>query len=196
MKLIVLDRDGVINEDSDEYIKSPEEYIPIPGSIESISRLNKAGYTVVVATNQSGIARGLYSLSTLQAIHKKLLVLLEENNAEVDGIHFCPHVDEDNCDCRKPKPGLMHHILGHYPVAPNEVLVIGDSLRDLQMAIASDTVPILVLTGNGQETMKKIQQDPHLKDIAVYPDLATAATHIIDSGSDLASGLASDLEKN
>lgn len=179
MKLIVLDRDGVINEDSDEYIKSPEEFIPIPGSIESVSRLNKAGYTVVVATNQSGIARGLYSLSALQAIHKKLHALLEQNDAKVDGIHFCPHVDEDNCDCRKPKPGLMQHILGHYSVEPNDVLVIGDSLRDLQMALASGTVPILVLTGNGQETKKKIQQDLQLKAIAVYPDLATAVNDII-----------------
>jgi D-glycero-D-manno-heptose 1,7-bisphosphate phosphatase len=134
--LIILDRDGVINEDSDEYIKSPDEFIPIAGSLEAIAKLNRAGYTIVVATNQSGIARGYFDEPTLHAMHDKLRTLLAAEGGRIDRIYYCPHGPDNHCDCRKPKPGLLQQILKDYPVDPADAIAIGDSLRDLQAAQA------------------------------------------------------------
>ena len=153
MKLIILDRDGVINEDSDAFIKSPEEWIPIPGSLEAIVRLNHAGYQVAVATNQSGLARGLFDQSTLQNIHKKFLHLLAEKGGEISMIHYCPHGPEDHCDCRKPRPGLLNIIGKKMQIDLDDVPVVGDSLRDLQSAMAAGCKPILVRTGKGEQTL-------------------------------------------
>ena len=150
MRLIVLDRDGVINEDSDEYIKSPDEFIPIPGSLEAIARLPQSGWRVTVATNQSGIARGMYDLATLQRIHDKLYRLLAAQGGQVEAIFFCPHGPQDNCECRKPKPGLFREIERRLQVSLEGVPAVGDSLRDLQAAQAVGARPLLVRTGKGR----------------------------------------------
>jgi D-glycero-D-manno-heptose 1,7-bisphosphate phosphatase len=155
MKLIILDRDGVINEDSDAFIKSPEEWHAIPGSLDAIERLNQAGYTVVVATNQSGIARQLFSMSTLNDIHKKMHAAVENVGGIIDAVFFCPHVEEDYCDCRKPKPGMLNEIARRYEVNLKDAPCVGDSLRDLQAGFSVGCVPHLVLTGKGKKTVEK-----------------------------------------
>lgn len=184
-KIIILDRDGVINEDSDDYIKSPEEYIPIPGSLEAISLLNKAGYTVVVASNQSGIARGYFSLETLEQMHGKLSSLLADKGGKIDKIYFCPHSPDDHCDCRKPQPGLFLKILEDYPVEPRGVVVIGDSLKDLQVARAVNMVPMLVRTGKGAITEAALRNDVKLGEqfanVKVFDDLSQAVEEVLDN---------------
>jgi D-glycero-D-manno-heptose 1,7-bisphosphate phosphatase len=179
MKLIILDRDGVINYDSDEYIKSLDEFIPLPGSLEAIARLNQAGYTVVVATNQSGIARGYFTEDTLAQMHAKLEKLLEQIGGKIDAIYYCPHGPDDQCDCRKPKPGLLQQILKEYDVDPDQVLVIGDSLRDLQSALTVGAKPILVKTGKGQRTVEKLGEYPELKNVRVFADLNEAVARLL-----------------
>ncbi len=176
MKLIILDRDGVINRDSDNFIKSPEEWVPIPGSLAAIARLNRAGYTVAVATNQSGIARGLYDLEVLEAMHEKFSSLLAEEGGRVELIEFCPHGPDDECECRKPLPGMYRRIAERFGVDLKGVPVVGDSLRDLQAAQAVGARPILVRTGKGERTLAKGEG---LEGIAVFDDLATAADALI-----------------
>jgi D-glycero-D-manno-heptose 1,7-bisphosphate phosphatase len=149
MKMIILDRDGVINHDSPDFIKSPAEWIPIPGSLEAIARLNQAGYRVVIASNQSGIARELFDMSTLNAIHQKLHASAQQVGATIDAIFFCPHAAIDNCDCRKPKPGMFEEIGKRFKVSLKGVPTVGDSLRDLQAGAAVGCEPHLVLTGMG-----------------------------------------------
>ena len=154
MKLIVLDRDGVINHDSDAYIKSPEEWQPLPGSLDAIARLAKAGYRVVVATNQSGVGRGLFDLATLAAIHAKMNEAVAGAGGRLDAIFFCPHAADAHCACRKPAPGMMEEILRRFHGDPAAVSAVGDSLRDLQAAVAVGMRPVLVLTGKGRRTMQ------------------------------------------
>ncbi len=176
MKLIILDRDGVINHDSDQYIKSPDEWKPIPGSLEAIARLNQWGYRVVVATNQSGVGQGLFEMDVLNAIHDKMLKAVAQVGGRIDSIFFCPHTSTDGCECRKPKPGLLHDIARRYNVSLAGVPVIGDSLRDLQAAVAVDAQPILVLTGKGKGTA----ENPELPAVTtVFPDLAAAVAKIV-----------------
>jgi D-glycero-D-manno-heptose 1,7-bisphosphate phosphatase len=171
MKLIILDRDGVINYDSDQYIKSPEEWRPIPGSLDAVARLTQWGWRVVVATNQSGVGRGLFEMDTLNAIHDKMLRAAAHAGGRIDSIFFCPHTNADKCSCRKPKPGMLKEIAQRYNLDLAGVPAIGDSLRDLQAAVAVGAQPILVLTGKGQKTLL----DPALpKDVPVFPDLAAA----------------------
>ena len=172
MKLIILDRDGVINEDSDDYIKSPDEFIPIAGSLVAIARLKQAGFTVVVATNQSGVARRLFDIGTLNAIHEKLQRELASHGASLDGIFFCPHGPDQGCECRKPKAGLLRDIATRFQVDLHDVPSIGDSLRDVQAAREVGATPLLVKTGKGQRTLKKHAAE--LRDVAVYDDLARA----------------------
>ena len=169
MKLIILDRDGVINYDSDNYIKSVDEFIPLPGSLEAIAKLNQAGYQVFVATNQSGIARGFYDETILQQMHNKLASLLKEKGGHIDGIFFCPHGPDDHCDCRKPKPGLYQQISEHTGVSLAGIPVVGDSLRDLQAAQAVGATPYLVRTGKGERTIAKGEG---LEGVTIYNDLA------------------------
>ncbi len=169
MKLIILDRDGVINEDSDDYIKSPEEFVPLPGSLEAMARLYRAGYTIAVATNQSGIARGYFDIDTLNRMHEKLYQLLGAYGAEIEGIFYCPHSPDDACECRKPKPGLLLDIKARFNVLMPDVSVVGDSLRDLQAAKSVGAQPILVRTGKGERTLAKGEG---LEGIPVYADLA------------------------
>ncbi|NOZ53958.1 MAG: D-glycero-beta-D-manno-heptose 1,7-bisphosphate 7-phosphatase [Gammaproteobacteria bacterium] len=178
-KLIVLDRDGVINEDSAAYVKSPEEFIPIPGSLAAIAKLNVAGYTVVVATNQSGIARGYFSEQTLIAMHHKLEMLVVQQGGKINGIYYCPHGPDDQCECRKPKSGLLMKIISDYSVCAQDVYVIGDSMRDLQMATSLNAKPILVKTGNGNKTLQALGATQQLKNVPVYDDLAHAANALI-----------------
>ncbi|WP_455367118.1 D-glycero-beta-D-manno-heptose 1,7-bisphosphate 7-phosphatase [Kaarinaea lacus] len=179
--LIILDRDGVINEDSDEYIKSPEEFIPIAGSLEAIAKLNRAGYTIVVATNQSGIARGYFNEATLQAMHEKLRALLTAEGGHIDRIYYCPHGPNDDCDCRKPKPGLLQQILQDYPVDPADVIAIGDSLRDLQAAQAVGISSVLVRTGKGKKTEVQLETDNALATTPVFDNLSEAVDALLTS---------------
>jgi D-glycero-D-manno-heptose 1,7-bisphosphate phosphatase len=151
-QLLVLDRDGVINEDSPNFIRSLGDWRPIPGSIEAIAALSRAGYTVVVATNQSGVARGYLSMSTLQAIHQALCESVQRAGGEVNGIYVCPHGPDAGCDCRKPLPGLLDQIARDFDTTLNSAALVGDSLRDLQAARARGLTPLLVRTGNGRAT--------------------------------------------
>jgi len=152
MKLVILDRDGTINQDSDQYIKSPAEWKPIPGSLEAIARFTQNGWRVAVATNQSGIARGLFDMSTLNAIHAEMHRAVGQAGGRIDAIFFCPHAADSNCECRKPKPGLLREIGARFGVELEDVPMIGDSLRDVAAAAAVGARPWLVLTGKGRQT--------------------------------------------
>lgn len=177
MQLIILDRDGVINEDSDNYIKSPEEFIPIPGSLEAISRLNHAGYLVMIATNQSGIARGYFDMDTLNQIHDKLKRILNGLGGHIDGIFFCPHGPDDQCRCRKPQPGLLEEIARRLDTSLAGVPVVGDSLRDLQAAQQVGATPVLVRTGKGERTLAKGEG---LEAVPVFDNLASYVDHLLE----------------
>lgn len=176
MKLLILDRDGVINYDSDAYIKSVEEWIPLPGAIEAIAQLSKAGWTVAIATNQSGIARGYYDIATLDAMHARLRALVAEQGGEVGLIVYCPHGPDQGCDCRKPKPGMLRTIAAHYDVDLIECWFVGDSLGDLQAAEAVGSQPVLVKTGKGLKTLTKVLPVNTL----VFDDLAAVAAELIN----------------
>jgi len=173
MRLVILDRDGVINEESDAYIKTPGEWIPIPGSLDAIGRLTQAGFTVVVASNQSGLGRGLFDQKALDAITARMQAELAKAGGRLDGIYYCPHKPEDHCDCRKPKTGLFRQIAAHYRVDMQGVPAIGDSARDLVAAESAGARPILVKTGRGLATLKQ------MPGAEVYADLAAAADHLI-----------------
>ncbi len=175
-KLIILDRDGVINEDSAHFIKSPAEWKPIAGSIDAIARLNQAGYRVVVATNQSGIGRGLFDMATLAAINDKMVEMVFRQGGRIDAIFFCPHTADDKCHCRKPKTGMFEDIAARFKVGLIGVPTIGDSLRDLQAGAAVGCIPYLVLTGKG----KKTKDGGGLpKGTKTFADLAEAVLHIV-----------------
>ena len=176
MKLVILDRDGVINYDSHDFIKSPDEWKPIPGSLEAIARLNHAGYQVVLATNQSGVGRGLFEVSTLNAIHDRMHRALAHIGGRIDAIFFCPHAQDANCACRKPKPGLLEEIAHRFNVDLKGVPTIGDSLRDLQAAATVGAEPMLVLTGKGEQTRSAGGLPLQTQ---IYADLAAAARAIV-----------------
>ncbi|MCH8619290.1 D-glycero-beta-D-manno-heptose 1,7-bisphosphate 7-phosphatase [Undibacterium sp. TS12] len=178
MKLIILDRDGVINQDSDDFIKSPEEWKPIPGSLQAIARLNQAGYTVVVATNQSGIGRKLFDMATLNAIHQKMHTTAQQVGATIDAIFFCPHMADDNCDCRKPKPGMLQEIARRYDTNLKGVHCVGDSLRDLQAGFVLGCKPHLVLTGKGSKAQEKGGLPPGTQ---VHADLAAMVNQLVEN---------------
>ena len=175
MKIIVLDRDGVINFDSDQFIKKPEEWKPIPGSLEAIARLNESGWRVIVASNQSGVGRGLFDMDTLNAINEKMTKALGQVGGRLDAIFFCPHTADSTCDCRKPKPGMFLQIAERFNADMKDVPVVGDSLRDLQAGVAVGCKPYLVLTGKGSKT----QTDPDLPEgTQIFPDLAAVAAQL------------------
>jgi D-glycero-D-manno-heptose 1,7-bisphosphate phosphatase len=176
MKMIILDRDGVINHDSPDFIKSPAEWLPIPGSLEAIARLNQAGYRVVVASNQSGLARELFDITTLNAIHQKLHSSAQQVGATIDAIFFCPHAAIDNCDCRKPKAGMFDEIAKRFKLSLKGVPTVGDSLRDLQAGFISGCVPYLVLTGKGQRTFETGGLPPGTQ---IFPDLAAMVNALL-----------------
>ena len=180
MKLIILDRDGVINQDSDEYIKSPDEWIPIPGSLEAIAKLNQEGYTVAVATNQSGLARGYFDLKTLSAMHRKMETLLSDLGGQIDAVFYCPHGPKDGCDCRKPQPGMLHDIAERFQQRLEKIIFIGDTISDMKAATAAGVNPVLVRTGKGKKTEKQL--DEHgFTNIPVHHDLASAVDTILST---------------
>jgi len=168
--LIVLDRDGVINRDSDSYITRVHDWIAIPGSLEAIARLCHAGLRVVVATNQSGLGRGYLTMDDLNDMHRKMRDQLQGLGAQIEGIFFCPHAPAAGCRCRKPRPGLLEEIMFRLQVQVRGVPVVGDSFRDIQAAKAVDATPVLVLTGKGQRTLERHADE--LSYVDIYPDLA------------------------
>ncbi len=180
MKLVILDRDGVINHDSDAYIKSKEEWVPIEGSLEAIARLNHSGYTVVVASNQSGLARGYFDIETLTAMHKKMDDMLTKLGGQVDAIFYCPHGPDDACDCRKPKPGMLLEIGQRFNVPLSEVVFIGDSISDIKAASNAEAKAMLVRTGKGVKAEKILQTECKVSDsVPVFDDLAAAVSAIL-----------------
>jgi D-glycero-D-manno-heptose 1,7-bisphosphate phosphatase len=178
MKLIILDRDGVINFDSDQFIKSPEEWKPIPGSLEAIARLTREGWRVVVATNQSGLARGLFEMATLNAIHAKMHKAVAQAGGRIEAVFYCPHAAEMNCDCRKPKSGLFNEIAARYGRDLQDVPAVGDSLRDLVAAASVGARPLLVKTGKGEKTLVAGGLPANTP---VFADLGEAVEHLLKS---------------
>ena len=181
MKLVILDRDGVINQDSANFIKNPNEWNALPGSLEAIALLNQSGFRVAIATNQSGIARGLFDMATLNAIHDKMYRALAQIGGRIDAMFYCPHAADDNCNCRKPKTGMVEDIARRFSVDLSEVFAVGDSLRDLQAFHDAGCKPILVRSGKGEETLAEGQlpnkQLP--SNTLIFADLSEAVQHII-----------------
>jgi len=173
--LIILDRDGVINYDSDAYIRAPEEWRPLPGSIEAIAALAARGYLLVVVSNQSGVGRGLFSEATLAAIHAKMSRTIETAGGALAGIYYCPHRPDEGCGCRKPAPGLLHRISHDFACPLAGVPFIGDKLSDVLAADAVEAQPILVRTGSGEDTLAMLGA----RKLQVYDDLADAARHLL-----------------
>lgn len=176
MALIILDRDGVINEDSDDYIKSPDEWIPIAESLEAITKLSQNGYQVVIATNQSGIGRKLFTIETLNAIHMKMNTHLAQFGGVIDAIFFCPHLPKDDCSCRKPKPGLYNDISDRLRIPLNKVYCVGDKMTDIKATQSAGGKPVLVRTGKGQA---EIDQGLVPEGIPIYDNLAAFVNEII-----------------
>ncbi len=174
-RFVILDRDGVINEDSDSFIKSPDEWQPIPRSLEAIALLNRHGFDVVVITNQSGIARGLFDRATLEDIHDKMRSLAAQKGGRIAAIYICPHGPADHCACRKPKPGLLEQFAREQKVRLSNIPLIGDAQRDIEAALAVGARPILVRTGKGEKTLAA---HPHLT-IPIFKDLYDAARSIV-----------------
>jgi D-glycero-D-manno-heptose 1,7-bisphosphate phosphatase len=181
MKIVILDRDGVINEDSDEFVKTLDEWIPIEGSIDAIARLYEHGFTIAVATNQSGIGRGLIDEGELEAMHALLLELVHDAGGDIATIAYCPHKPEDYCDCRKPQSGLFDQIAATLGADLEGAFVVGDSLRDLQAGTARGCIPVLVRTGKGEKTEQAIADDDNgeFGDVAVFDNLDEAADYLI-----------------
>jgi D-glycero-D-manno-heptose 1,7-bisphosphate phosphatase len=179
--LIILDRDGVINYDSDDFIKSADEWRPVPGSLEAIAALTKAGFTLAIASNQSGIARGLFDQHALDAMHAKMLGLINDAGGRIGRVVICPHGPDDGCDCRKPRAGMLEQLARHFDTPLAGVPVIGDALRDLEAAAAVGARPILVRTGKGLRTEAALPE--RFAGVTVYDDLATAAQALIDEAS-------------
>ena len=176
--LIILDRDGVINHDSEEFIKSEDEWQPIPGSLQAIAALTAAGFTLAIASNQSGLARGLFDQQALDAMHAKMLGLIHEAGGHISRVVVCPHGPDDGCDCRKPKPGMLEQLAQHFDTSLAGVPVIGDALRDLEAAAAVGARPILVRSGKGRKTEAALPE--RFARVPVYDDLAAAAQALID----------------
>jgi D-glycero-D-manno-heptose 1,7-bisphosphate phosphatase len=187
MKLLIRDRDGTINADRDDYVKSADEWLPLPGALEAMARLNQAGWTLVVATNQSGLGRGLFSAAALNAMHAKMHKLLAAVGGKVDAVFYCPHQPEDKCDCRKPLPGLFTQILARFGLdtAEDVVHTAGDTLRDFQAGVAAGCIPHLLLTGKSEALRGTLpdQQAPadFPEGTRVHDDLATLAEHLIST---------------
>ncbi len=174
MKLIILDRDGVINEDSDDYIKSPDEWIPIAGSLEALGKLSQNGFKVIIITNQSGIGRKIFSIEMLNAIHKKMSINLAQYGGVIDGIFFCPCAPEENCNCRKPKSGLYNEVSDRLQISLENVFCVGDKITDIQAAQNAGARPILVKTGKENDDSGNIP-----KNIPIYDDLLSFVNKII-----------------
>ncbi|MCW8125362.1 D-glycero-beta-D-manno-heptose 1,7-bisphosphate 7-phosphatase [Microbulbifer halophilus] len=181
MAIIVLDRDGVINQQTSDHITSLDEWVPVPGSIEAMADLSRAGYQLAIATNQDGLALGLLDLDDLEAIHARLRTLVEDAGGEVAGIFYCPHGDADNCRCRKPRTGLLDVIEAEFDTSLHGCYMVGDRLKDLQVALAKGCKPALVKTGCGSDTLQQLIDEPdeRLADTAVFDDLAAFADYLL-----------------
>lgn len=177
MKLIILDRDGVINRDSDEFVKSVDEWIPLEGSMDAVALLTQAGYTLAVATNQSGLARGYFTMQDLNEMHAKMHKLVQQAGGAISGIWFCPHTADHSCNCRKPKPGMVLDILDRFGADATETWMVGDSLRDLQAIAAVGGRPVLVKTGKGLATLEK-DADKLPENTLIFNDLLTFSQHL------------------
>ena len=175
--LLILDRDGVINQDSPKFVKNTDEWLPIPGSIEAIGKLSRAGYTVAVASNQSGLARGLFDRKALRAMHRKLRRLVAAEGGHIDRIVVCPHGPDDGCRCRKPAPGLLQRLARYYGTSLDGVPAVGDSLRDLEAAVAAGATPILVRTGSGKAVASRLPKS--LRSVSVFDNLAAVADTLL-----------------
>lgn len=182
-KLVILGRDGVLNEYRDDHVKSPEEWQPVPGALEAVARLNQAGWHAVLATNQSGIGRGLLDMASLNAVHRRMMQLLAAKGGRIDAVFFCPHVPEDNCDCRKPLPGLMLQIAQRYGLDGllSRVPMVCDTARDLRAAQAAGCEPHLVRTGRAAGlTPELLAQWVHgIDGVTVHADLAAFAEFVL-----------------
>lgn len=174
---VLLDRDGVINYDSDDYIKSAEEWQPIPGSLEAIALLNRQGYKVAVFTNQSGLARGLFDFDTLNAMHTKMQSLLAEQGGSIEAIYYCPHAPDDQCNCRKPEPGLLSRFSEDFQISLEGLYFVGDAWKDVETALAVGAVPLLVKTGKGERTLAAHPESI----VPIFEDLYAAARYIIET---------------
>ena len=179
MKLCILDRDGTINQDSDEFVKTPAEWIPLPGALEAIARLNHAGWHVVVVSNQSGLGRGLFDVAALNAMHTKMHSLLAAVGGRVDAIFYCPHGPEEQCNCRKPAPGLFEQIAERYGIDLTGVPTVGDSRRDLIAGAAVGCAPHLVLTGKGAALRGRELPADYPPGTKVHADLAAFVDHLV-----------------
>ena len=179
MKLIILDRDGVLNEDSDAYVKSVDEWIPIAGSAEAVGRLYEAGYTIAVATNQSGLARGYFTQDDLDAMHAKMIALAEASGGRFAHIAYCPHGPDDDCDCRQPLPGLIHQIEKALNTSAQGAWMVGDSIRDLEAGLAAGCRPALVRSGKGAKSEGKLTSTAGLEHTPVFNDLAAFTDHLL-----------------
>lgn len=174
--MLILERDGVINEEPEEFVASPADWQPIPGSVEAIARANSAGYHVVIASNQPGLAQGRFDIDTLNAIHQRMFTELSVAGGHVDAVFFCPHAPQDKCQCRKPQPGMLLEIGTRFHADLQDVQVIGNSLGDIQAARAAGAQPVLVRTGKWQQTMQHKQE---LVGVSVYENLAAAVDALL-----------------
>jgi D-glycero-D-manno-heptose 1,7-bisphosphate phosphatase len=185
MKFIILDRDGTINQDRDDFVKSVDEWVPLPGALEAIARLNHAGWHAVVASNQSGLGRGLFDVATLNAMHSKMHKLLAAQGGKIDAVFYCPHTPDETCTCRKPMPGLFEQIMERYGLdmatAQQAVHAVGDSLRDLQAGAAVGCTPHLVLTGKGEKFKDAALTADFPPGTQVHADLAAFASHVLQA---------------
>jgi D-glycero-D-manno-heptose 1,7-bisphosphate phosphatase len=184
MALVILDRDGVINQDSDAFIKSLDEWIPLAGSIDAIARLSQGGFTVAVATNQSGLGRGLFSRAELDAMHGRLNELVAAAGGRIAGIYYCPHTPDDGCNCRKPLPGLLDAIARDLSADLGTAAMVGDSLRDLEAGLARGCRPLLVRTGKGAATEARLRADnaPLLDSLKIFDSLSDCADYLLEYG--------------
>ena len=183
MKLVILDRDGTINAESADFIKSPDEWMPLPGALEAIARLNHAGWHVVVASNQSGLGRGLFDVASLNAMHAKMYKMLAAVGGRIDAVFYCPHTPDDKCHCRKPEPGLFEQIGERYGIDLNGVAVVGDALRDVVAGASAGCEPHLVLTGNGAAYRGRDLPETFPANTRVHEDLSAFADWMVARGA-------------
>lgn len=182
-KLLILDRDGVINIESPDFVKTPEEWIPIKGSLEAIGRLSQAGYEIVIITNQSGLGRGLFSADMLAKMHARMIDYVQQHGGKIQSILFCPHKPDEECECRKPKDGMYRQLSERLNISFNGVYSVGDSVRDLLAAQSAGASPVLVKTGNGKKSIKEIASKPELdlQDAPVFDNLASFADALLSN---------------
>jgi D-glycero-D-manno-heptose 1,7-bisphosphate phosphatase len=191
VKLIILGRDGILNEFRHDHVKSPDEWVPIRGALEAVARLNHAGWHTVVATNQSGIGRGMIDMSSVNAIHARMIKLAQVQGGRIDAVFFCPHTPEDHCDCRKPEPGMMHDVASRYGIDLPKVPMVADTLRDLQAAQAAGCEPHLVLSGRAanvdeaqlQHMLAAVPRTQVHRDLMAFADYLLRRDHVVDSGT-------------